>query len=203
MRSYDGGPLFGPRPCQQCQQLFVPRTSFAKVCGANRCVKAFLKALDRARIDDRKATKAKVAALRSVRSWASEAQVVVNAWVRARDTAKGYGCISCGIRTARWNAGHFLHTQSNPELRFHEDNIHLQCVKCNMQLSGNPLKYRSALIERIGAERVEWLEGPHGPMKYTIDQLKAIISDYRKRLRDMKRHDGLQVLPGGSIRSAD
>lgn len=190
-------PNIDPRPCEQCQQPFVPRSSFAKICGRNRCVKAFLKALDRARIDDRKATRAKIAALKPRSSWIAQAQASMNAWIRARDSANGHGCISCGIFTGKKNAGHFLSSGARPELRFCEDNIHLQCEQCNTSLSGNLLKYRNALIGRIGLERVEWLEGPHEPKKYTIDQLKAIIVEYKKRLKDLKCNDGLQVLPRG------
>jgi len=42
------------------------------------------------------------------------------------------------------------------------------------------------LIEKIGLERVEWLEGPHEPKKYTIDELKGIRDLYRRKLKELK-----------------
>ena len=46
--------------------------------------------------------------------------------------------------------------------------------------SGNIGPYRIALIAKIGQERVDWLEGPHEPAKYTIDDLKAIHAKYKQ-----------------------
>jgi len=44
--------------------------------------------------------------------------------------------------------------------------------------------YRQALIEKIGIDKVEWLEGPHEPQKYTVDDLISIKAEYTKRLKD-------------------
>ena len=44
-----------------------------------------------------------------------------------------------------------------------------------------------ALVKRIGAEAVDWLEGPHEPKKYTIEELKAMTADYRAKTRDLKK----------------
>ena len=35
-------------------------------------------------------------------------------------------------------------------------------------------------------EVVEWLEGPHEPKKYTIEQYKAIKAEYAKRARELR-----------------
>lgn len=47
--------------------------------------------------------------------------------------------------------------------------------------------YRVNLINRIGLERVESLEGPHDPAKYTIDDLKAIKATYKAKLRELEQ----------------
>jgi len=34
-------------------------------------------------------------------------------------------------------------------------------------------------VIKIGLERVEWLEGPHDPVKYTIEDLQEMLSKYQ------------------------
>ncbi|WP_205968727.1 recombination protein NinG, partial [Pseudomonas viridiflava] len=58
---------------------------------------------------------------------------------------------------------------------------------CNTQLSGNIVNYRLALVRRIGITNVEWLEGPHEPQKYTIEELKALTAKYRALTRELKK----------------
>jgi hypothetical protein len=55
-----------------------------------------------------------------------------------------------------------------------------------MGKSGNLLGYRPRLLEKIGMEKLEWLEGPHAPKKYTIDELKALTAHYRALTRELK-----------------
>lgn len=127
----------------------------------------------------RQAIKTRREAIKPRSQWLREAQTAFNAWIRARDA--GMGCISCGTHNGKANAGHYLSTGARPELRFDEQNVHLQCERCNTYLHGNLISYRVALIQRIGVEAVERLEGPHPPKKYTIDELKAIKAHYRKK----------------------
>ena len=56
-----------------------------------------------------------------------------------------------------------------------------------MGKSGHLLGYRPGLIEKIGIEAVEWLEGPHEAKKYTIEELKAMTADYRAKTKEQKR----------------
>jgi hypothetical protein len=114
-----------------------------------------------------------------------EAQASFNAWIRARDADKP--CISCGrMHDGQWHAGHYLSTGARPELRFEPYNCHKQCAPCNTHLHGNLVLYRTALIERIGLIRVKRLEGPHPPAKLTIEDLRAIRDEYRRKLKEMQ-----------------
>ncbi|MNH31573.1 Bacteriophage Lambda NinG protein [compost metagenome] len=74
-----------------------------------------------------------------------------------------------------------------PELRFEPLNVHRQCVKCNRNLSGNAVEYRIRLVKRIGAEAVDWLEGPHKAQRLTIEDLQAMKALYRQKLKDLRR----------------
>ena len=76
-------------------------------------------------------------------------------WIRKRD--EGKRCISC----YSWNtsdAGHYYSAGHYPELEFNQNNVHGQCRKCNMFLSGNLIEYRKGLIEKIGGDAVEELD---------------------------------------------
>lgn len=113
-----------------------------------------------------------------------EAQKAFNAFIRQRDSE--YSCISCGRSSgAKINAGHYKSVGSTPELRFEELNCHLQCEHCNSFLSGNIENYRINLIKKIGLDKVEWLEGPHEPKKYTCEDLKEIELKYKQKLKEL------------------
>lgn len=143
------------------------------------------KARDRAeRAETRKAKER----IKSRRDYLREAQQAVNAWIRLRDAEDG--CISCdkpATWQGQWHASHLKSVGSSPALRFEPLNIHKACSICNNHLSGNIGSYLPALIRKIGAEKVEWLNGPHEPKRYTIEELKEIKAKYRALARELKR----------------
>jgi len=53
--------------------------------------------------------------------------------------------------------------------------------------SGNLIAYRRGLVEKIGVDRVEWLEGPHEPKKYTREQIIEIKKKYSKMRRELEK----------------
>ncbi len=73
-----------------------------------------------------------------------KAQDKFNAHIRERD--KELGCISCGAEVQQ--AGHYFSQGQYSALRFalpHDIgyfNTNGQCIRCNMYLSGNLIKYR-------------------------------------------------------------
>ncbi len=150
---------------------------------AEKAKRADAKAARMAAKVERASIKARKEAIKSRADWAREAQTAFNAFIRARDD--GLPCISCGRHhQGQWHAGHYLSTGARPELRYTESNVHRQCAPCNTHLSGNAVLYRIGLIERIGLEAVEWLEGPHELPKWTPDDYKAIRDNYRQKLKD-------------------
>jgi hypothetical protein len=141
---------------------------------------------------ERREIKVRKEKLKSRADHLREAQAAVNEFVRLRDAH--LPCISCDsmpsdhglITGSRWDAGHYRSVGACPELRFEPLNIHRQCVKCNRNLSGNAVEYRIRLVKRIGADKVDWLEGPHSARKYTVDEIKTIKADYRALTRELK-----------------
>lgn len=167
--------------------MFTPFSTLARTCGNIQC------AIDDGKTIQKKEYKAVTRAskkkfLDNDRShWIKKAQTAFNAYVRERD--KHLPCISCGLHhTGQYHAGHYLSTGAHPELRFHPFNNNKQCAPCNNHLSGNQIRYRARLIEKIGQSAVDWLEGAHKPQKWSIEDLKEIAKYYdtiRKSLQNI------------------
>lgn len=77
------------------------------------------------------------------------AQKFFNAYIRKRDAH--LQCISCGTGSPA-NAGHFYSEGHYKTLRWNEDNVHGQCIRCNHFLHGNLNSYRINLEKKIGKE---------------------------------------------------
>ena len=118
-----------------------------------------------------------------------EAQRAFNQWIRARDAARP--CISCGANPpdlsglhAGRDAGHYRSVGSAAHLRYHEDNVHAQCVHCNQWGAGRAVEYRIGLFSRIGAVRVEALETDNTTRKWTAEELREIRDTYRRKAKE-------------------
>ncbi|WP_025995755.1 recombination protein NinG [Pseudomonas viridiflava] len=175
----------------ECGASFVPQKLGQAVCSPACAIKdaprnqaTARKALAQVERSEIKVRKEK---LKSRADHLKDTQTAFNAWIRERDA--GQPCISCGTTAdVQYCAGHYRTTAACPELRFEPLNVHLQCNRnCNMGQSGNLLGYRPRLLEKIGAEKLAWLEGPHEPQKYTIEELKALTAKYRALTRELKK----------------
>ena len=185
----------GPRRkrCPECRVMYAPARESQAVCGEIACAIAHAqseKGKETARKSlaqvERREIKVRKEKLKSRADHLKDTQKAFNAWVRARDAE--LPCVSCGSHhKGKYDAGHYRTVGGNPALRFEPLNCHRQCSQCNTQLSGNIVNYRIQLVKRIGAEAVEWLEGPHEPKKYTIEELKAMTAEYRAKTRELKR----------------
>jgi hypothetical protein len=134
---------------------------------------------------ERKEIKVRKEKLKSRADHTRETQVVFNEWIRLRDAA--LPCVSCGRHhEGQYHAGHYRTVGANPELRFEPLNVWKQCAPCNNHKSGDIVNYRIELVKRIGADKVDWLEGPHEPKRYTIEELKTIKAEYRAKTREFK-----------------
>jgi len=177
------------KTCAVCRTTFTPARMGAKVCSPF-CAMTFAKSVTGkaakvAAVKDRRETKEKLDKLKSRATWAKEAQATFNLFIRLRDADQP--CISCGRHhQGQYHAGHYLSVGARPELRFEPLNVHKQCAPCNTHLSGNAVLFRKALLEKLGVEIVEWLEGPHKQKKYTIDELKTIKADYAAEAKALK-----------------
>ncbi len=166
--------------CKECGAYYIKKQSTQQVCSM-KCAIAYSKRkaeekrkkLEKAdRLEAGRRMRARKEALKSRSDWLKEAQKTFNEFIRLRD--KDLPCISCGrYHEGQYHAGHYRSVGACPELRFNEDNTHKQCSACNSHLSGNILEYRLGLIEKIGLERVEFLERKdHPPLKLSVEEIK-------------------------------
>lgn len=182
-----------PKKCKVCRQLFSPRSRLQNVCSPPCAIEKVNQ--DKAK-KERKETARRKVETRTRREWLKLARQAFNAYIRERD--KGQPCICCGRYVIEgryggsWDAGHYLSVGAYPELRFTEDNCHKQAKSCNAGSGKYTAKrktvsqsYRENLIKKIGLERVEQLESHHPPQKWTIDELRGIITEYKSKLKNL------------------
>lgn len=170
------------KKCKVCGEPFVTSRALQVACSVP-CSLEYVKRQKAKRLErTQKEAREKVKTRREI---LAECQNAFNAYIRARDHR--LPCVSCGRPNDgmhQRHAGHYRPVGSNPALRFHDDNCHAQCATCNNHLSGNLTAYRITLIDRIGLERVEWLEGPHEPAKWEREQLVEMRARFRKMARE-------------------
>jgi len=184
------------RECRQCKSAFTPWSTLTVVCSP-KCAIAYGEA---------KAQRREATARRKLKQYRNQqkkdflakdrshqlrlTQAAFNAWIRARDHYQP--CISCDSSKGLMHAGHYRSVGAAPEIRFHPRNAHKQCAQCNSSgmKSGNVVEYRIRLVRRIGVDLVEWIEGPHEPVRWTCEELMMIRGAYRAAIRRLEKQRG-------------
>ncbi len=180
------------KKCKACRKSFRPFLSTQVVCGV-KC--SLIWGRKEAKKKARKKHRCDIERIKPLSKVMADTQVAFNAFIRLRDVCQP--CISCDVMSppGGWDCGHYLTRGAHPELRFDEDNAHRQCKKCNggagFSFGGRKVLtvqqgYRVRLILRIGIKRVKWLEGPHEPKRYRVDELREIKAEYQRKLRELK-----------------
>ena len=167
------------KKCKYCKERFEYMNSFQPFCFKDECIKAHNQ-----KTKEKKSKEFKKEFKENDKSTLMKlSQVLVNKYVRLRDLSKP--CISCGYKgnSRQIHAGHYKPVGNNQQLRYNTINIHAQCSICNNHLSANLVNYRVALIEKIGLEKVEWLECNHKTKKYTLEYLQKLIKVFRKKIK--------------------
>lgn len=184
------------KKCRICKAKFEPYNSLqvacSPACALQKAQKDLQKNAERKAKEQRKWVREQKAKLKTKGDHMREAQQAFNAYIRERDRHRP--CISCGTyspggdpRGGVWDCSHYRSVGACPELRFEELNAHKGCKNCNRDKSGNIVEYRINLVQYLGQETVDWLEGPHEPKRYTVTDLKAIKAKYRAMKRELER----------------
>lgn len=179
--------------CKVCQAMFTPARNFQAVCGEIACAIAHAPANQirarKALADvERKEIQVRKERLKSRADHAKEAQAVINRYVRLRDAH--LGCISCDKPPSwggQWHCSHFRSVGAAAHLRFNLWNMNKSCSQCNAHLSGNIMVYRPRLVEKIGAEKVVWLECNQDLVRHEIPYLKRLKSVFTKKTKRLEK----------------
>ena len=179
-----------PKTCTapNCSKEFMPARPMQSVCGpvcAGRKVRA-AKAQERAQTRERKEK------LKRVSEWEAECRAIVQKIARIRD--RNDGCISCHMGPnydGQWHGSHYRSVGACSATQFHLWNIHKACAQCNLHKGGNREFYRPRLVEKIGLDRVEWLDAQNGISKRSgpayVEYLKRFKAVMGKRLRRLEK----------------
>ena len=171
-----------PKKCRVCKSEFTPTYATTQSVCSVKCAVV----ITEVKKSQEWAKKKKVLKdeLTTVQDLMKLAQQVFNKYIRLRD--QGKNCISCGQKPKKENAGHFYSAGTHISVRFDERNVHLQCEHCNTFLSGNLLKYRENLLNKLGFEEFDLLSvEATKTRKYTREELKEVISIYKQKIKDV------------------
>lgn len=172
------------KKCKNCKDPFTPiRSTLEKYCQKSECIRVWIES-EKQKAWTKKKKQAKAEML-TVQDYVKMAQQVFNAYINKRDSGKP--CISCGKRiTGMVNASHYYNANNHWNVRFDENNVHSSCITCNQHLSGNLIEYGIRLEKLIGPDEFAILrEDAYKLRKFTIDELKGIIAEYKRKLKEL------------------
>ena len=108
---------------------------------------------------------------------------IFSKYVRIKEKGK---CISCPT-VKHWkemNAGHFVHKDC---LDFDERNVHCQCPRCNLFLSGNSIPYAIKLESIYGYGIVQILKKEGDKIKiWKTKELEDKIAYYKQKVAKLE-----------------
>ena len=111
-------------------------------------------------------------------------------YIRFRDTRGGFGrCVSCGAYKdyGQLDAGHFINRKWRAT-RWHEDNVHAQCIPCNRFSEGDAAGYALYMLDRYGRDKVDYLRSlSRTTAKFTDSEGELMLLDFKKKLKDLTK----------------
>lgn len=168
------------KKCFNCKEEYTPFNTLQKFCLKLECIKVMVESQKLKEWNKKK--KRMIEDLKTTSDYLKIAQQVFNRYIRHRDN--GLNCISCDKPCKKENAGHYYSQGGHSNVRFSEENCHLQCEHCNTYLSGNLLNYQIGIEKRIGSQKLMELQAiAHETKKWTKDELKEIIKTYKQKLK--------------------
>jgi DNA mismatch repair ATPase MutS len=171
------------KKCLECKETFQPMNSLVKCCSIHCAIAHGKKEAPKQKMKENRQAKKEFNAS-DRQKLTKDAQTAFNTYIRTRDGKK---CISCLYEGEgrQFHCGHYKSQGGNSALRFNELNCSSQCSICNNHLSGNLANYRMNLIKKIGEDAVIELETTKNTKRYSIDELKEIVSTYKTKLKEI------------------
>lgn len=134
-------------------------------------------------LDDKPKNNIKKSSTNVIPKLTSRAEQAVNYSVRERDSDGGYfDCIACGKTKPvdEMQAGHF-YSKTYSGTRYHEDNIHGECIQCNCFDPNHLVGYKIRLIAKIGIDRFNNITKlKNKVVHWDREELKEIIQQFSK-----------------------
>lgn len=188
-----------PKTCRCCKAKFTPvrpmQVACGVLCGLEIGRKKAQAQRDKAQREEKAQDRIRKQALVKTSELEEQCRRIVQKIARLRD--RNDGCISCHMGAnygGVWHGSHYRPAGNNAAVQFNLWNIHKACEQCNFFKGGNIGQYRPRLVEKIGLERVEWLESQTQVVKTNREYLIRFKAVMAKRLRRMeKRLQGEQA----------
>ena len=96
-------------------------------------------------------------------------------------------CVTCG-KKAHWKemqGGHFIQGRYNSIL-FIDDNVHPQCVGCNIFKHGALIEYYDYMIKTYGQKRIDELKQLKNKIvKFTVEYLQDFMEELKNRIEKL------------------
>lgn len=178
------------RKCKECKEYFIPAPNMflPPTCEKYDCRLSYAnKHLSNKVKAKKKANRAELIKYNQsdVKLRMELAKRIVQMYVRLRDVNES--CIVCRKLVAKqWDGGHYMNSQYFSAVRFNTLNIHKQCSHCNGWNNEDKQTYRIHLIDKIGLDKVEWLEAQNQTVKYDAEYLNKLIKTFRKKIKRLK-----------------
>jgi hypothetical protein len=176
--------------CKVCRCKFEKVRAIQPTCETFACKFAYAdrvaqKSREKIAKAERQKTREQIMELKPLNYWAKRAERACNEYIRARDA--GDPCISCGTYDApEWHAGHCYTVAARADIRYNEDNIHLQCHQCNTYKGGMVGEYKKRIVSKIGEPRFKALEYVNPAYKKTREYYQSVEAEYKAKLKELK-----------------
>lgn len=110
-------------------------------------------------------------------------------------------CISCpqkqrieySYQLKNWHSGHYFKEDRHESVALDEENVNLQCARCNHYLHGNESSYEINLRLKIGDQRFDLLKQRKNEIKiYSYGELQELDKYYSNKIKIEQKRLGVK-----------
>lgn len=177
------------KKCKNCKKYFKQTYSTLQVCCSTKCAIEYSKAKKEKQQNDLNKLRQETKQRDKITTLIKSVAIICHKYIRLRD--KNKPCISCGTPyKPDFDAGHFYPAGKFSTLKFNENNIHGQCIKCNRFNEGNESEYRTNLHLRLSNEQINELDElarleKQNTFKWSREKLIEIRNYYNEKIKTL------------------
>lgn len=187
--------------CIICKAKFKATRFNQKDCGDKNCMTEYAilfmkkERIRKERLEKKKQAEEKKShredkiRIKSLDKWKGELQDLINLIARLIDA--GQSCIATGSYEGQLQGGHYASRGSNPTIRYHLANIHIQSAHSNSWKGGDNIRYQQGIVRVYGQEYLDYMNSlqGHPTINLTIEDIREKISISRKIIKELKDLD--------------